>query len=132
MTVSETLAANSVRTDAALADMLASVGSDPGWAIRMLGEYAHHAGLGDWSLASVDPGLPRLWNTAVAAVTCWAAERTNQECPAWARECPPVNPPWAPVEALGIRPWLNEPIPSVIAAKGILLRERDLWKPHVN
>lgn len=113
-------------------ELRSSVDFDPGFAIRLLGDYANYAARGQWPLLDDDPCLPRQWDTAVAAVTCWAAHQSGQDCPQWAQDCPPIVPPWDPAEALGWPPNQNpysQSVPPLIAAKGIILAEKDLWKP---
>ena len=125
------LSTTSDGTRIALEELAESVMSDPAWALRALTEYASHAARGTWELVEDDPGLPRPWNTALAAVSCWAADHRGRPRPAWAVACPAMDPPWDPLESLGYTyeasPLSGAVVPPVMLAKGIRLREKDLW-----
>lgn len=108
-----------------------SAASDPAWAIRVFTEYASNAARGVWDLITVDPGLPRSWNTTLAAITCWAADYQGTPRPKWAEACPAMDPPWDPLESLGVvfdhALLKDEEYLPVMVAKGIRLTENDLW-----
>ena len=108
-----------------------SMATDPAWAIRVFTEYASNAARGVWDLIDDDPGLPRPWNTTLAAITCWAADHRGEPRPQWAEACPAMDPPWDPLESVGYTyetsPHAHVESLPVMRAKGIRLREKDLW-----
>jgi len=103
--------------------------------LRQLSEYTTNAVAGSWNLIEDPPDTgDHRWDTALAALTCWAADVTDRARPAWADEAQPLPTPWAPIESyrsIGTEArsyWLSQ-TPESIAAKGIVFADRELVNP---
>ena len=105
------------------------------WALRQLSEYTTNVVAGTWCLLEKPPATgSHQWDTALAALTCWAADASRQARPAWADKAQPLPAPWAPIESyrsIGAEArdyWLSQ-TPQSIAAKGIVFADRELVNP---
>jgi len=105
------------------------------WALGQLSEYTTNVIAGTWGLIEQPPATgDHRWDTALAALTCWAADATRQARPAWADNASPLPTPWAPIESyrlIGAEArdyWLSQTPPS-IAAKGIVFADGELVNP---